>query len=358
MSPLRPTRFLGCTLLLALVLLAGIALGNWWIDPLQHYRAASYPPLLVEPSRFRNPGLARHFAGNAVVVGTSLSRQLTAAAIREEFGWEALNLAMEGASAHEQFLVLRLALRGGRVRDVIWDVNYEFLRGTPDWVSDYDGSFPAYLYDDRALNDLPEYLWNIDTCKNSARVLLGRCGVAAYPRRTPEDFSAPALGAKFGRAAVERAWLRLWERRGALHAQLPEYAGGQLRTSFAANYLALIRQYPEVRFHLYFPPYSAAYYDFLRAAEPGLIGVLVQNRAEVFAQTRGLPNVELHDLQRVREITEDLRNYCDPIHYDPPTHRRVLGLLHSRKYLASEEGLRAFAERLRLLQSAPSSAPR
>jgi len=345
-------------MLFAALLLTGIALGNWWIDPLQHFRAASYPPLLVEPSRFRNPGLARQFAGNAVVAGTSVSRQLTPAAIREEFGWEALNLAMEGASAHEQFLVLRLALRSGRVRDVIWDVNYEFLRGAPEWVSDFDGNFPAYLYDERALNDLPDYLWNIDTCKNTARVLLGRAGWMAYPRRTPAEFSAPAPGVKFGPEVVERQWQRLWERRGALHARLPEYAGTQLKESFAANYLSLIREHPEVRFHLYFPPYSAAYYDFLRAAAPVLIDVLVQNRADVFELTRGLPNVELHDLHSAREITDDLRNYCDLIHYDPPTHRRVLTLLHSRNFVATQEGLRAFAERMRLPQSAPSAAPR
>jgi hypothetical protein len=341
-------RFLNITALLTLLVLAALALVNWWIDPLQHYRVAGYPPLLVEPGRFRNPGLARHFAGDAVVVGTSLSRHLEPAAIREEFGWHALNLAMEGASAHEQFLVLRLALHTGSVREVIWDVNYEFLRGAPDWVSDYDGAFPAYLYDDNLFNDLPDYLWNIDTCKNSLRVLLGRCGWAAYPRRKPEDFSAPEPGVQFGAEVVKRRRQQLWQRRAELVARLPEFTALQLNASFEVNYLSLIRTHPEARFHLYFPPFSVAYYEFLQAAAPDLIEVIVQSRAAVFAATRKLPNLELHDLQNARELTEDLDHYCDLIHYDAPTHRRVLAMLHSRKYLASESGLKSFAERVRV----------
>jgi hypothetical protein len=347
-NPLRPPRFLGLTLLGAAGLLAAIALGNWRIDPLQHYRPAGYPPLLVEPSRFRNPGLARHFTGNAVVMGTSLSREFTPADIRAEFGWEPLNLAMEGASAHEQFLLLRLALRTGRVRDVIWDVHYEFLRGSPDWVSDFDGSFPAYLYDDGPLNDLLDYLWNIDTCKNSLRVLLGR-----YPRRQPEEFSAEPPGVQYGPEAVRRGWKRMWARRSVLDAQMPAYAGDQLENSFKANFLSLIREHPEVRFHLYFPPFSSAYYGFLRVAEPQMIDVLLINRAEVWALTGGLPNVELHDLQDVREITDDLRAYRDLTHFDSLTHRRVLALLHARQHLASEKTLEAFALRMSRLQAAP-----
>jgi hypothetical protein len=57
------------------------------------------------------------------------------------------------------------------------------------------------------------------------------------------------------------------------------------------------------------------------------------------------------------EITDDLRNYCDLICYDPPTHRRVPALLHSVKYLASADGLKSVAERVRQVGREATSVP-
>ena len=115
-----------------------------------------------------------------LVIGTSVSLGFRADRIHDTLGWNALNLAMPGASAHEQSLLLEVALRTGRVRHVLWDVNHEYLRGDPDWVSDYDGAFPAYFYDTNRWNEIPNYLLNIDTTKATLRVLLQRCGLHLY----------------------------------------------------------------------------------------------------------------------------------------------------------------------------------
>ncbi len=338
-------RYLARIALLSAVLLALVAGVNWRLDPLQHYRLAAYPPLLVEAGRFRNAGLARHCDAPLVVAGTSISRHQTPSALLATFGKPALNLAMEGASAHEQFLALRLALRTGRVEEVIWDVNYEFLRGEPEWVSDYDGAFPSYLYDEDAWNDLPHYLLNLDTCKNSLRVLLKKCGLPTYKPRGLEGFHVMEPQVTFGAAAVEKMMER--RRRGAAKfraEQLPQFTSSKLRASLEHNHLALIREFPQVRFRLYFPPFSRTYFDFVRESVPELAPIFLQFRDDVLAACSKLPNVELHDLQSDYDLISDLAHFSDPIHFDPASHQRVVESIRDNTLRASPERNAAFRQ--------------
>ena len=131
-------RYIRIFLLVATVVLGGIMALNYFIDPLQHYRSATYPALLVKEGRYRLPGLARNLNAQLVTAGTSVTKMQLPSEMKRVFGLDGLNLAMDGASAHEQFLLLRLALRTGRVKEVIWDLNFEYLRGSPTWVSDFD----------------------------------------------------------------------------------------------------------------------------------------------------------------------------------------------------------------------------
>lgn len=336
------TRYLRICSVVTVGALGGIALLNWRVDPLQHYRPASYPPLLVEPGRFRLPGVARHTTAELAIAGTSVSRNQQPAEAEHIFQKKTLNLAMDGASAHEQFLLLRLALQTGRVKEVIWDVNFEYLRGKPDWVSDYDGAFPGYLYDDFAGNDLPRYLLSLDTCKNTARILARKAGLAAYPDRSIASFQAFDAKKAYGNDAVERSMERRRKGVAAFRALIPQFTSQQLATSFSANYLALIKAHPEVRFRLYFPPFSKAYFDFLREYAPELLPVFRAYRRDVVAALQGLPNAELHDPQSDIALIEDLTHFADPIHFDPATHTRLLEGIHQGKWRSSPDRLESF----------------
>ena len=327
--------------LLGVVLFASVAATNWLVDPLQVYRRANYPALLVEPRRYRNPGLARNCPEPLVVMGTSASVSLQPRVIKDKFGMPSLNLSMEGASAHEQYLLLRLALQSGKVREVIWDINCEYFRGTPDWVSDYDGVFPSYLYDSYWWNDVTNYLLTADTCKNSLRVMARRVGVSAYRVLSVESFSQfPQRN--YGETAVAAKMERRRQRATEFRQQIPEYSIDRLRGSFGQNCLALTREFPNVRFRLYLPPFSRAYFEYLHEIAPELQSVFMEFRSMLFETTRGLANVELHDLQSELSLLDDLSHFADPIHYDEAMHTQVLEMIRTNSALASAERLESF----------------
>ena len=302
----------------------GLAATNWVVDPLQFYRKAAYPPLLIGQERFQAPGLARNYDYNAVIIGTSMSINITARQVKEKLGFNVLNLSMQGPSAKEQHLMLRTALRTGKVKHVIWELNYEYLRGDPEWVANYDGTFPYYFYDENAFNEIHNYLLNVDTTKNTLKILLARCGVKTYRSRDLETLFTQRATKQFGKASVQRAWRRAVRGRAALRAQTPDFAVTNLNRNFDLNVLSLIREYPEVQFHLYFPPYSAAYYANVMAAAPEIFEHMIENRKRIFHQTAGLKNVRLHDFQGAAGIIFDVDNYCDLIHFNSQVNDYIL----------------------------------
>src|SRR5262245_6590005 len=189
------------------ILLAAGAL-VWTVDPLQVYHRAWYPPELGE-ERFQNPGLARHYDYAAVLVGSSYSQNFSPRELTRELGLKTLKLSISGAFAHEEFQTVRLALRTGKPRLVLWNINHAAFTGGVDRVHD-SAFFPAYLYDGNPWN-ATAYLLNRDVLLQSIRLLRRHC---CTRRGFDEGFleTMNTWGSKdytFSRARMLMDWQRL-----------------------------------------------------------------------------------------------------------------------------------------------------
>lgn len=325
MTHLTHQRYLKLLFGLFLAVGGGLIALNWRIDPLQFYRKAAYPPLLIGQKRFQVPGLIKHYDYDTVVIGTSVSENFEARDIKKELSLNALNLSMQGASVLEQKLALTLALQTGKVRNVIWDINFEFLRGDAEWVANFDGSFPFYFYDDNPLNEVNNYLLNVDTAKNSLKILLRRCGLNTYRSFTPDELYPWYRKKPSGAAVVRKSWqLAAAKGRKPFLGEVAEYASAKLNANFDRQVLQLIREHPEVKFTLYFPPNSVGYYAQVAAAAPEVFDHMLQSRQHVFAQTRDLPNVRLFDFQPLPELIYETDNYFDLMHFTHPISNYIL----------------------------------
>jgi hypothetical protein len=333
-----------------LALLAGLAVGlgaavggmNWRVDPLNFYRMPARVPYFSEQARYRNPGLALHADYDAVILGTSVSLGFDRKHVDGRLGTRVLNLAMQGASAHEQALLLEVALRSGHLRRVIWDLNYEFFRGTPGWVSDYDGPFPMNFYDENPWNEVPHYLLNWDVAKLSARVLLNRSRSADLDVLTQlHPPRAPGLASV--RAACDHARAGTF----VFKMQPGEFAPALTATSFDTNCLAVMRAHPGVQFDLYFPAFSIAYHALVREVAAPAFDAMLGWKEDIARKVSALPNVRLHDFQGRPEIVCDFDRYTDTVHCDGPTHDLLIDAFASGEDLVSPGQLERTAEFLR-----------
>src|SRR5207244_2667821 len=115
------------------------------VDPMQFFRRAAYAPVFSTNERYQLPGLAKNYDYDTVIAGTSMSQNFYPSYANKVLGARVLKVAISGSSAHEQFLILNVAVRTGKVKRVIWGLDEWAFSGAPDRVRDDLGMFPHYL---------------------------------------------------------------------------------------------------------------------------------------------------------------------------------------------------------------------
>jgi hypothetical protein len=283
---------------------------NFVVDPLQYYRVSTlYRPVFWGGmQRFQNAGLARNYAQDVVVVGSSVTENFLASHIERSWGRRATRLSISGSTAHEQFLVLRLALQTGRVKHVLWglDTGAFYLA---DQVREDQGQFPYYLY---RVNYWPnlEYLLSLGTTRLSTLALRGY-GITDLDKYhtwfDQFEFSEHAVLAKWKGNCDE-----FQDKFQSSKMTISPALLATMRASVESNLLSLIRAYPEVTFDLFLPPVSALTYV---PAGHGILPVSLSFRETAMQESLKYANVRLYDFQTAEWIVNDLNNFKDQIHF-------------------------------------------
>lgn len=307
---------------------AGMAAFNCVIDPFQYYRAATLykPALWNRMQRYQNAGLARNFAEDTVVVGSSVTENFLLRDIRALWGKPATKLSISGSTAHEQYLVLRTALRTGRVRNVFWGLDTSAFHVAPAAVRDDQAPFPWHMYRDGPVPNV-EYLLALGTSRRSIAVLRGRGETDFDAYQTWYDKF------EFGPAVTVKAWGGTC---GSFKEKYVEAAHPLSRDlvesrerSIQRNLVDLIRSHPDVRFHLFLPPLATLNYV---PAASRFLPVHLPFRVRLAEEVLGFQNVAFFDFQADRSISDDLTRFKDPLHFDLATTRQIITAIRDDRH--------------------------
>jgi hypothetical protein len=341
------------------VILMAAAL-NFIVDPLQLFRPARfYPAMYSNDSRMQDAGLVRSQQFDAVFMGTSLAIHFRQSDIDRLLGVRSLKLSMTGSNSHEQGFVLAAALER-RPRRVIWEIDDWIFRDAPDIDSDI--YLPADLYR-RNARGIAGYLFSGAMARESLWMLarsikplqktvarLTNGVMFKFPIPDVDDinilaptFDVPAFyNAK--RAMAEFADITSPARRSSL---AESYDYDAMVRNFEHDAIGLIERNPDVKFDLYFPPYSILQFVAMRDVSPATLKIVYDFTAYVSRRLAQFPNASLHDFREAEDITHDLGNYGDIIHHSPTIDLKVLAMLASGQYAVDRAAPTASLERLK-----------
>jgi hypothetical protein len=349
-------RFL-CTSGLIIVMAAAL---NFVVDPLQLFRPARLFAAMYSPdSRMQDAGLIRSQEFDTVFMGTSLAIHFRQSDIDRLLGVRSVKLAMTGSNSREQSFVLAAALerRPGRV---IWQMDDWIFRDAPD--IDRDIYLPADLYR-RNAKGIAGYLFSGAMARESlwimarsippfeplvARLTTGVLFKFPIPRvddintLRPDFDVAGFYNANKALAAFTRITSPV---RSAYLAEGYDYAA--MVRVFEQDAIGLIEKNPDVKFDIYFAPYSILQFVAMRDTSPATLKTAYDFSAYAVPRLTQFPNVRLHDLRVAREITHDLNNYGDVIHHSPAIDLKVLSLLAEGKYVVDRAAPTASLDRLK-----------
>ena len=153
---LKAKRWTAAVLALLLVLLALCALAVYLVDPFEHYRESAILPLYDQES-YNNPGIAKNYDYDAVILGTSMVEMSHPSVIDEAFGVSSVKLPMRGSHTAQMGWQLAHVLETHELRLAILAVDAYSLMGPPE---DMEEIYP-YLWNDSLPDDV-NYLLSLD----------------------------------------------------------------------------------------------------------------------------------------------------------------------------------------------------
>jgi hypothetical protein len=349
-------RFL-CASGLIIVMAAAL---NFVVDPLQLFRPARLFAAMYSPdSRMQDAGLIRSQDFDTVFMGTSLAIHFRQSDIDRLLGVRSVKLAMTGSNSREQSFVLAAALER-HPRRVIWQMDDWIFRDAPE--IDRDVYLPADLYR-RNTKGIAEYLFSGAMARESlwivarsippleplvARLTTGL--LFKFPVSRVDDINTlrpdfDVAGFYNARKAMA-AFTRIADPvRSAYLAEGYDY-DAMVRV-FEQDAVSLIEKNPDVKFDIYFAPYSILQFVAMRDASPATLKAVYDFSAYALPRLTQFPNVTLHDFRVASEITHDLNNYGDVIHHSPAIDLKVLSLLAEGKYAVDRAAPTASLDRLK-----------
>ncbi|MDT3427355.1 hypothetical protein J2Z22_002906 [Paenibacillus forsythiae] len=334
-------QFLGMILVFAVLVGAFVYI----VDPLQFYRKAGfYTPKYSWQERYQNPGLARNFEYDTIILGSSMTENFMPSDVSEKLKGNALKLSIEGSTAKEQFLTAQVAFRTGQVKQVLWGIDYFAFRG--NHVTD-QGDFPHYLYDTNPLDDY-KYIFNESNIKTAFAAL-------TKPRPKPKSKATEQASLErlynwdksvtYGRERVIKNWKAARNNEAA-------YGNNEdplelVKQSFNDNVLSLVKAHPETKFYLYYPPYSVLRQQIWYITNPQRYANQLEMKRYIFEQLSAYSNVSIYEFQTDSDITYDLDQYKDLSHHSGAINSLIVDEISKGNHRVTADNLE---QNIKLLQ--------
>lgn len=324
-------------LVLVLAVLVPIALATVRIDPFFHYHKPDTDTYYykLDNQRSQNDGIIRNFDYTGLITGTSLTENFLASEAEALWGGTFIKVPFSGASFREINGNIETALQcNPELRIVIRGIEPAKLIYDKDLMRDDMGDYPSYLYDDDVFNDV-EYVFNRD-------VIFSRL----YPmvKETREADFVPGI------TTFDRYSNWAGQHRYGVHALFPDGVRMKKATwiyPFNSTYEQLTREnvtqnltaiadaYPDVTFYYFFTPYSAQFWK--ETVELGTLDRMVASEKLAVEEMLRHPNIRLYSFNDLFDVTMDLNNYKDKLHYGEWVNSMILRYMKEGKCLLTPE---------------------
>ena len=265
--------------------------------------------------RYAFPALARRATFDGVILGTSTSRSLAPVELDPLFDAHFVNLAMNSATAYEQWrLGMLFARRHPQATVAIIGLDVVWCQTGNNLEKYTERAFPEWMYDDNPWNDYLEHfnLYALEQAVIELAVLL-----RLEPRRYGRDGYTPFLPDERD-YDVARARMHLYPGGAPLAPPIRPPVTLSAAERNALNFPALpmlrdlLTAMPRALKILYFVPYHIA-----AQPTPGsrAAAVWVECKDRVAALAAGMPKTRVVDFMIASPVTATDENYWDPLHY-------------------------------------------
>lgn len=314
------------------------------IDPFFHYHEPNINSYyyVLDNERSQNDGISKHFQYNAMITGTSMTRNFKTSEFDDIFGVNSIKVPYSGGSYKEINNNISRALSHNRdLKIIVRGLDMGHFLWKADYMRTDLGAYPTYLYDNNILNDV-NYVFNRDVIFNRVYAMMNA--------NDADDFQ-PGI-TSFDDYGNFMAWTQ-W----GVHTVYPEgvnYLGiGEpihlsqeekmiIDENVEKNVTSIAEQYPNVTFYYFFPPYSAAWWQV--QVEGGTIYKQIEAEQYIIEKILQYSNIKLYSFNNRTDIITNMNNYKDSFHYGSWINSLILKWMHEGEYQLTWDNYKEYIE--------------
>lgn len=337
-------------------------------DPWQLFHKPWFRNILfIENSRFQDAGIINNYDFDSVILGTSIAQNFSINEASQLFSSSFVNLSLEAGLFSERSIILNRILQKKSIHNVILSLDflpetavgefkedpapdqYDFLynrnklddfRLYMDW-----GLFGCWNFENKCTAELPGnrverlnelYIWQSNSDKEHTR------GVEGWCRSRDKAFTKGWLNEII--SVADNIIIGWFPRREVLDKQLEKNLTG----TFEAYIVPYIKKYPDVKFNLFFPPYSRLRFALLQQGYRSVFDLYCQYIEYVVSEMDEFDNVHVFGFE-TEDFLDDLDHYSDVMHYDPGINSRILHWMARGDHELTTKNIHVYIEEIGIL---------
>ncbi len=313
-----------------------IIIFNYMVDPYQIFHKHDRGFSINE--RYQNAGIINSYLNDtnydAIVIGTSMSQNFNTTHIEKMFDWNGtLKLTAAGSIPSTQKIFIDKALQTNQVKHVLWEI---YTTYSPTHFSKTEPSdiMPKWLYSDNIFLIIQRYLFNIDTIKDSKRILT-------------DDWNGVSLNTYTSWMKEFKTKFKTYSNKSAIDKRikkLKKYQHKKVNYQFTEEFPAFdfvvskVKDNPTIEFIFFFPPYSTYYYAIQNSTS---ISENISMRRELVNLLAPYANAKIYAFDTY-SFTKNLHNYKDDKHYSERINDLILTLISKKKAMLTTNNISVY----------------
>ncbi len=327
-------KHLTVTVAVLLIIVAGIVI---IFDPFYHYhRPLPGMKAVLNDKEYQCVGTLKHFDYDALLVGSSVMENNDNSWYDEAYGVKSIKAIRSYGATADLCYLMDVAFAKRDIRYVFYNIDPSSLYADSSTTFESTGC-PMYLYDDNPLNDF-RYLFNKDVLFEKIPYQVASSFIGDYNENLSYNW---AKWKSFG----EDMTLGLYFRPRQVTAMLDEHVYDDKLQENIELLVSQVKAHPDTEFIFFYPPYSMLWWDM--TYRYGETDAVIRCEKEMTKALLAYDNVKVFCFQADEEITTDLGNYMDAIHFGPEINRLMLDYIMAGDFELTMENAETEIDRVK-----------
>ncbi len=312
------------------------------VDPFIHFHEPDTAHYFykLENQRSLNYGIIEHFDYRGLITGTSMVENFKASEAEEAFGCKFIKVCSSGATFKESNEYLETALADNDdLRIIIRGLDMDMFFDDSERMREDLGEYPTYLYDDNDFNDV-KYLFNGDVFFSYVYPMIKERSKDSFePGITSfDDYSNWMGGWVFGKNVLYPDGVTV--REATEGAGITEEEKNIILENITQNVTGIAEEYPDTTFYYFITPYSIQWWQNKR--DYGYLNKQIEAEKLIIEEILKHKNIKLYSFNCLSDITTDLNNYKDSIHYGEWVNSMMIKYMSEDKCLLTYDNYESY----------------